>query len=217
MIIPPSITTNPSASPGAEAPPSPQKKKCRVNAQSPVFKVSNNPKPRAKKEDVASLDDASEGGGGKGISFRPDQPNLHPATKEQLMAALKKITNEERDAEDEVVGDDGYDKVGDNGEYELHGGGVSSGRCARSSSRISHQTKFYADYGNDNDNDSSDNDSSDEGESNDGEEDNLDDMTCDELDDDGNDEDAMDDDDDATDDDDDNRDCRLHALKAKIH
>ena len=67
----------------AEAPPSPQKKKCRVAAQSPVFKVSNNPKPRAKKEDVASLDDASKGSGGKGISFRPDQPNLHLATKEQ--------------------------------------------------------------------------------------------------------------------------------------
>jgi hypothetical protein len=122
------------------------------------------------------------------------------------MAALKKITNEERDAEEEVVGDDGYDKVSDDGEYKLHGGGVNSGSCAWSSSRIRHQTKFYADYGNGNDNDSSDNDSSDEGESNDGEEDDLDDATCDELNDDGNKEDAMDDDDDATDEDDDNRD-----------
>jgi hypothetical protein len=172
-----------------------------------VFKVSNNPKPRAKKENVASLDDAREGGSGKGISFRPDQPNLHLAMKEQLMAALKKITDEERDAKEEVVGDDGYDEVCDNGEYELHGGGVSSGSCARSSSRIHHQTKFYADYGNDNDNDSSDNDSSDEGKSNDGEKDNLDDPTCDELNNDCNDMDTMDNDDDATDDDDDdNRD-----------
>ena len=195
----------------AEAPPSPQKKKCHVDAQSPVFKVSNNPKPRAKKEDVTSLNDTSEGSGDKGISFRPDQPNLRLATKEQLMAALKKITNEERDAEEEVVGDDSYDDGSDNGQYKLHGGGVSSGSCARSSSRIRHQTKFYADNGNDNDNDSSD-----EGESNDGEEDDLDDPTCDELNNDGNDEDTMDNDDDATDDDDDDdRDGRLCALKAK--
>ena len=218
----------------AEAPPSPQKKKCCVNAQSPFFKISNNPKPCAKKEDVASLDDASEGGDGKGISFRSDQPNLHHATKEQLMAALKMITDKEQDAKEEVVGDDGYNKVSDDGEYKLHGGGVSSGSCARSSSRIHHQTKFYAD-GNDNDNDCSDNDSSDKGESIDGEEDNLDDPTCDELNNDGNDEDATDDNNDATDDndddddnngddddddnddDDDDRDDRLSALKAKIH
>ena len=31
----------------AEAPPAPQKKKCQVTAQSPVYKVSNNPKPIA--------------------------------------------------------------------------------------------------------------------------------------------------------------------------
>ena len=83
------------------------------------------PTPSEKKEDVTSLDDASEGGGGKGISFRPDhkkityekkcrvtapssisfrpdQPYLHQATNE-------KISNEERDAEEEQVGDDGYD------------------------------------------------------------------------------------------------------------
>ena len=138
----------------AEAPTSPQKKKCRVDAQSPVFKVSNNPKPRAKKEDVTSLDDVSEGGSGKGLSFRPDHPNLHLLTKEQLIAALKKITDEERDAEEEVVGDDGYNEVSYDGEYMLHGGGVSSSSCARSSRRIRHQTKFYADYGNDNNNDS---------------------------------------------------------------
>jgi hypothetical protein len=135
----------------AEAPPSPQKKKCRVDAQSPVFKVSNNPKPHTKKEDVASLDDASEGGGGKGISFRPDQPNLHLATKEQLMAALKKLTDEERDAKEEVVGDDekvvGDDEVSDDGEFELHGRGVSS--YARLPSRTRKQTEFFANFGND--------------------------------------------------------------------
>ncbi len=193
-------------------------KMAEAPTQSPVFKVSNNPKPRAKKEDVASLNDANKGGGDKGISFRPDQPNLCLATKEQLMAVLKKITDEEQDAEEEVVGDDGYDKVSDDGENELHGGGVSSGSCAWSSSRIRHQTKFYADYGNENDNDSSDNDSSDEGKSNDGEEDNLDDPTCDELNNDGNDEYTMDNDNDATDDDDtDDRDGRLCALKAKMY
>ena len=48
-----------------------------------------------------------------------------------------------------------------NGEYELHGGGVSS--CARSSSRICQQTNFLADNGkNVNSN------SSNEGDSNDG-------------------------------------------------
>ncbi len=40
------------------------------------------------KEDVALLEDASEGGSDKGISFRPDQPNLHLATKEQLMTPM---------------------------------------------------------------------------------------------------------------------------------
>jgi hypothetical protein len=99
----------------AEAPPSPQKNKCRVDAQSPVFNVSNNPKPRAKKEDVASLDDASEGGGGKGISFRPDQPNLHLATKEQLMVALEMILNAERDAKEEHVGDVSDNENGNDG------------------------------------------------------------------------------------------------------
>ena len=71
------------------------------------------------------------------------------------------------------MGDNGYDEVGDDLEYKLYGRGVSSGSCARLSSRSRQQTKFYADYGNDNDNDSSDNDSSDEGESNNGEEDDL--------------------------------------------
>ena len=94
------------------------------------------------------------------------------------------------------MGDNGYDEVGEDGEYELHGGGVSS--CARSSCRTRHQTIFFADFGNDNHSDSSY-----EVDSNDGEEDDLDDETGDELHDDGNDKDAMDDDNDATDDDDD--------------
>ena len=70
------------------------------------------------------------------------------------------------------MGDNGYNEVGDDLEYELYGRGVSSGSCARLTSRSRQQTKFYADYGNDNDNDSSD-----EGESNDGEEEDLDDTT----------------------------------------
>jgi len=209
----------------AEAPPTPQKKKCQVAAQSPAFNVSNNPKPRAKKEDVASLDNVIEGGGGKGISFRPDQLNLHLATKEQLTAALKKIIDEDREAEKEHVGDNGYNEVGEDGEYELHGRGVSSGNgeyelhgrgvssCARSSCRTRQQTNFFADFGDDNHSDSSY-----EVDGNDGEEDDLDNTTGDELDDDGNDEDTMDDNDDATDDgDNDNRDGRLRALKAKLH
>ena len=207
----------------AEAPPSPQNKKCRV--ASSVYKISNNPKPRAKKEVDASLNDASKGGGGKGISFRPDQPYLHHATKEQLTAALKKINDKELDAEKEHVGDNGYDEVGEDGEYELHGGGVSSGNgeyelhgggvssCARSSCRTRQQTNCFADFGNDNHSDSSY-----EVDSNDGEEDDLDDVTGDQLDNDGNNEDAMDDDDDATDDNNDNnRDGQLRALKAKLH
>ena len=198
----------------AEAPPSPQKKKCRVAAQSPVFKVSNNPKSRAKKEDVASLDDASKGRSGKGISFRPDQPNPHLETKEQLTAALEKILDAEQDAKEEHVGDVGDNENGDNGgdgEYELHSGGVSS--CAQSSCRTRQQTNFFADFGDDNHSDSSY-----EVDGNDGEEDDLDNTTGDELDDDGNDEDTMDDNDDATDDgDNDNRDGRLRALKAKLH
>jgi hypothetical protein len=160
----------------ADAPPSPQKKK---------YKVSNNPKPsampkpkhapevpnnpRAKKEGIALLDDASKEGGGNGgadgkgaragNNGRPDQPYLHLATKEQLMAALKKILDVERDAEEEHVGDNGKDKNGDDGgnsnyEYELHSKGVSS--CIWSSSRTRQQTNFFADYGN-NDNSNSSN------------------------------------------------------------
>jgi hypothetical protein len=207
----------------AEAPPSPQNKKCRV--ASSVYKVSNNPKPCAKKEVDASLNYASKGGGGKGISFRPDQPYLHHATKEQLTAVLKKTNDEELDADKEHVRDNGNDEVREDGEYELHSGGVSSGNgeyelhgggvssCARSSCRIRQQTNFFADFGNDNHSDSSY-----EVDSNDGEEDDLDDATGNELDNDGNNEDAQDDDDDATDDNNnDNRDGRLRALKAKLH
>ena len=183
----------------AEAPPSPQKKKCQVAARSSVYKVSNNPKPRAKKEVDASLNDASKGGGGKGISFRPDQPYLHHATKEQLMAALEKIINAKRDAEEEHVGDDGDDKNGDDGEHELHGGGVSS--CARSSSRTRQHSKCFAHFGNDKHSDSSY-----EVDSNNSEEDDLDDATGDELDDDG-DNDNVDDDGDG----------RLCVLRAKLH
>ena len=66
------------------------------------------------------------------------------------------------------MGDNGYDEVGDDLEYKLYGRGVSSGSCARLSSRSRQQTKFYADYGNDNDNDSSN-----EGDRNNIEEDDL--------------------------------------------
>ena len=170
----------------AEAPSSPQKKKCQVAVQSSVYKVSNNPKPRAKKEDDALFDDASKGGGGKGISFRPDQPYLHHAPKEQLMAALKKIINAEQDAKDEHVGDDGDDENGNDGEHEPHGGGVRS--CARSSSRTRQHSKLFADFGDDKHSDSSY-----KVDSNNGEEDNLDDATGDELDDDGNDDNIDDD------------------------
>ncbi len=114
------------------------------------------------------LDDMSEGGSGNGISIRPDH---------------KKITDEEQDAEEECVGDNGYDEIGGDFEYELYGGGVSSGSCAQSSARYHQQTKLYADYGNDNDNDSSD-----ESKSNNGKEDDLDDATDDEL---GDNDDAM--------------------------
>ncbi len=68
-----------------------------------------------------SPDGASEGGGGDGgadgkqqqqqqrqnkagNNGRPDQPNLHLATKEQLTAALEKILDAERDAEEERAG-----------------------------------------------------------------------------------------------------------------
>jgi hypothetical protein len=192
----------------AEAPPSPQKKKCKV-----AFNVSNNPTPRAKKEDVASLEDAFRPDQPNlhpatkeqltaalkkiGISFSPDQPNLHLATKEQLTAALEKILDAKRDAEEVHVGDDGDDENDDDGgdcEYKLHDGGVSS--CARSSSRTRQQTNFFADYGNDNDNDSSD-----EGDSNNVEKDNLDNATGNKLDDDGDCATSDDNDDDATDDD----------------
>ena len=99
-----------------------------------------------------------------GISFSPDQPNLHLATKEQLTAALEKILDAKRDAEEVHVGDDGDDENDDDGgdcEYKLHDGGVSS--CARSSSRICQQTNFLADYG-----ENVNSDSSNEGDSNDG-------------------------------------------------
>ena len=164
----------------AEAPPSSQKKKCKV-----TFKVSNNPTPRAKKEDVASLEDAFRPDQPNlhpatkeqltavlekmGISFSPDQPNLHLATKEQMTAALEKILDAKRDTKEVDVGDDGDDENDDDGvdcEYKLHGGGVSS--CAQLSIRTRQQTNFFADYGNDNDNDSSN-----EGDSNNIEEDDL--------------------------------------------
>jgi hypothetical protein len=56
------------------------------------------PTPSAKKEVDNMLDNASKGGSGKGISIRPDH---------------KKITDEKQDAEDEHVGDDGYDEEED--------------------------------------------------------------------------------------------------------
>lgn len=74
--------------------------------------------------DVKSSDDASSGGaeGGstgsdnmrqqrqnKSSNGKSDQPNLHLATKEQLMAALEKILDAERDAEEENTDDDGED------------------------------------------------------------------------------------------------------------
>jgi len=89
----------------------------------------------------------SKGSGGKDISFSPDQPNLHLTTKEQLMVALKKIFDAERDVE----------------EYELRGEGVSS--CARSLSRTQQQTNFFADYGN-----NGNSNSSNKGDSNNGKE-----------------------------------------------
>ena len=154
------------------------------------------PTPSAKKEVDNTLDNASKGGSGKVISIRPDH---------------KKITDEKLDAEEEHVGDNGYDEEeedfddtkGDELGYnddamdedvELHGRGVSSGNgkyelhgrgissCARSSSRTRNQTEFFADFEND-------------------EVDDLDDTTDNELDDYGKEEDAMDDDD-TTDNDD---------------
>jgi thioredoxin len=71
-----------------------------------------------------SSDDASSGGAEGGSAGRdntrqqrqnmssngkPDQPNLHLATKEQLVAALERILDAERDAEVENADDDGED------------------------------------------------------------------------------------------------------------
>jgi hypothetical protein len=116
-----------------------------------------------------------------------------PSARKEDVASLnvKKITDKERDADEEHVVDDGYDEVGDDGgdgEHELHGGDVGS--CAWSSCRTRRQTFFFADFGNDNHSDSSY-----EVDSNDGEEDDLDDATDNELDDFDNDVDAEDDDD----------------------
>ena len=85
------------------------------------------------------------------------------------MAALKKILDAERDTEEEHAGDNDKDENGDNGgdrnyEYELRGRGVSS--CVWLSSRTHQQTNFFADYGN-NDNSNSSN----KGDSNNGKED----------------------------------------------
>jgi hypothetical protein len=77
---------------------------------------------------------------------------------------LKDDDSDDDAEEEEHVGDVGDDENGDDGgdgEYELHGGGVSS--CARSLSRICQQTNFLADNGK-----NVNSDSSNEGDSNDG-------------------------------------------------
>jgi thioredoxin len=50
-----------------------------------------------------------DGAGGGGGGGKTDQPNLHLATKEQLVAALESILDAERDAEEERAGDDDGD------------------------------------------------------------------------------------------------------------